>query len=163
MRHTLYLSLVAALCLVAGNARAEEMEHEESGLQFTLPDGWTHEQQEDMLIATSPDEGVEVAFIVSEADTTEELMDVITSELDEVIKGAKTTKDVTEEKVNNLTQIYAEGTGQCEGEPCDWDLTLVVGAKKNLIVLAVGEIDANQKAITRLYNSIKKAKFAKAE
>jgi hypothetical protein len=42
-------------------------------------------------------------------------------------------------------------------------LACVVGAKKNLIVLAVGEIDDNQKMLTRLYRSIQKAKFAKKE
>jgi len=150
----------AAVCLAAwmagGVATAEVIEHQASGLEFTLPDAWGTEQDGDLLTASSPDQGVVVFFFVSEHSTAQAFLDSMSAELDRLISHAEITREATEEQINGLTQVYVEGTGEHDGETVDWDLTLVVGDRASLVVVAMGDLEGRADAINAIYNSIQR-------
>lgn len=150
-----YVPLLATLCLFAAPVLAEELTHFESGLQFNVPRGWTQAQEENTLVAVSPDESTLLIFAVTDISESDEVVDRVAESMDENIQNAEVTRRPTLRKINDLKQIQAKGTGTCEGELCNWDFTLVVGARKNLLVLALGDIDKHEADIYGVYRSIK--------
>lgn len=153
MRKT-YVPLIATLCLFAAPVLAEQLTHFESGLQFNVPRGWTQEQKGDRLLALSPDESTVLIFAVTDISESDEVVDQVAESLDESIQNAEITRRLSIREVNDLKQIQAQGTGTCEGELCNWDFTLVVGARKNLLVVALGDIDKHEADINGVYRSI---------
>ena len=149
------LAGVVAVCLICvGTAGAEVITHSGSGLQFELPDNWTYEQDGDLLTASSRSEDVVLFFFVSQRSDAEEFIDALADELDAFLHDAEVTQDATQEEVNGLSQIYVEGTGTRDGEPVDWDLTLVIGGRRALAIVAVGDIASNQDTVHAIYGSV---------
>ena len=160
---------VCLLALVIGTGvRAETLEHPESGLKFDVPKGWEHSTEGDLLLATNPADDVVLIVLVATDETSKDFIDHLTKELDHLVKKPKVTKGPTTEKINNLTQSYVEGTGELldtdkwipkgekSGQTVDWDVTLVLGGKKPMVVVAFGKLADNQKTIDAVYRSISK-------
>lgn len=150
-----FVPLIATLCLFAAPVFAEELTHVESGLQFNVPRGWTHKQDGDTLIALNPDETVALVFAVTDISDSKEVVDRVTGKMDQTIQDAQVTRRPTISEVNDLKQLHAEGTGTCEGQLCNWDFTLVVGGKQNLLVVGLGDLDAHEAEVHAVYRSIK--------
>lgn len=161
--NALRLSLIAlvATSITTGPAFAEAPSdaytHPESGLEFKIPGRWKVETEGDLMTATHPSGELAVVLFVASEEDAETFFSEIAGELDRFIKNVQFTRDPTEERVNNLTQVYVEGTGTVDGESIDFDLTYVLGGRKPMVAVAIGKIDANQKAVTDIYRSIKKA------
>ncbi|OJT23515.1 hypothetical protein BO221_16015 [Archangium sp. Cb G35] len=149
-----HVSLIVTLSLLAVSAMAEEYTHQESGLTFNLPRGWQTGQDGDVLTVISPDQTVAMLFMVTDIDRSDDLVEAVTTEV-ESLQDVQLTSEPVIQRVNGLIQVHAEGIGTCEsGEICNWDLTLVTGASKNLLVVALGDIEGHQTAINRVYTSI---------
>jgi hypothetical protein len=148
--------LLITLSLLAAPALAEEISHLESGLKFTLPRGWATSQEGDVLIATNPNGTIYMVFMVTDIARSEELLGAIAEGMGGAIQDAQLTNEPVSRQIHDLTQIHAEGIGTCGGEACDWDLTLVTGSptRKNLFVVAIGDITTNEQVIERVYDSI---------
>ena len=107
-------------------------------------------------------------MFVGSDNSAKDFIEHIVKELEHLVKDPKVSKGPKTEKVNNLTQDYIEGTGSLldtdkwiphgekGGQSVDWDLTLVTGAKAPMVVIAFGNLAANQKTLDALYRSIKK-------
>lgn len=132
------------------------MTHAESGLQFTLPEGWKQSQDGNALAAENADGSIVMLFLVTDQKDVKEVSEGIGSIVDETLDKVEVTEDPKEEEINGLTQVWAEGTGEYKGEAQDWDISVVVGAKKPMVVLAMGKIGDNEDEINGVYNSIKK-------
>ncbi|MCB1052902.1 MAG: hypothetical protein H6510_08455 [Acidobacteria bacterium] len=151
------IPIVLGVFLMSSNVLAqEEFTHQATGIKFTLPAGWSYEQSGDHFEASSPDESVVLLFFAGKHSETEAAMQEAANILDLIMSDAAVTKEATHEKVNNLDQVYLEGTGNVEGETIDWDLTMVYGGSSSLAVVALGDIDGMQDTINHIYGSIHK-------
>ncbi|AKJ02227.1 hypothetical protein ATI61_108383 [Archangium gephyra] len=149
-----YAPLIATLCLFAAPVLAEQFTDTQSGLQFDIPRGWTHKLDGNTLTALSPDETAMLLFFVTDISESDEVVDRVAESMDQVIQNAQVTRRLTIREVNDLKQIQAKGTGTCEEDLCNWDFTLVVGARRNLLVVALGDVDKHEAEIHGVYRSI---------
>ena len=144
------------IALLAVQAFAQEtFTHEDSGLKFTLPAGWTYTHQGDHFEAASADETIILLFFVGNGAEVEEAIDAAVDGMSEVILDPKIVTERTEVQINGLTQVFMEGDGLVDGQPIDWDLTVVRGSRRCMAVVAMGEIENNQKLVDRIYESIR--------
>ena len=134
----------------------ETLTNADAGVKFTVPKGWKSEKGESLTV-TSPDDGVAVSFVVSSADDLEKAVDAAANEMDKLIKNAKIEQQGKESTVNGLKAVSMNGTGELEGKPVAWDLSIVV-AKKPLLVISIGapeSIQKHGKDYETMVNSIK--------
>ena len=148
----LFLVLCLNLALVAWSQ--ETFTHTPSGLSFTLPAGWSYTQEGDHFEAASPGDEVILLFFVGKFYEVEAAINGAVDELANIVKNPNITTETTEAEINGLLQVFIEGDGLFEGEVMDWDLTLVQGSKKCMVVIALGDIDSNQRIMDGIYDSI---------
>ena len=151
LRSLSFLALMGLTCLAQ-----ERFTHSESGLSFALPGGWTYYQEGDHFAASSADETISLLIFVAATQEAAEGLSAIGDELDKIMTDSQLTTEVTEENVNGLTQVYAEGDGLVDGERIDWDFTMVVGGRKSMILIALGDLENNHGTLTGIYSSIQK-------
>jgi predicted Zn-dependent protease len=130
--------------------------HNETGLKFQIPDDWTFDQEGDAFMATSSDESVFLYFYVGHFEDVSDLLDNITDELDSLFDYAEIGEDAVEEEINGLLQIYVEGTGEIDGEAVDFDLTIVIGGSKPMLIVALGDVENNQETLDDIYVSVQR-------
>lgn len=148
------LILLVMLLAITAFLMATSVTHNETGLMFEIPDDWSFDQEGDQFVATSSDESVFIYFFVGRFEDASLLMDNIADELDGIIDSPEITGEPYEEEINGLAQVYIEGSGYIEDEVIDFDLTLVIGGSKPMLVVALGDIDGFQDTIDMIYNSI---------
>jgi len=149
------VAFVGFSLLVLSSFAQETFTHEGSGLQFTLPAGWTYTSAGDHFEAASPDEEVYLLFFVGRDGEAAAAIDAVVEELSGIIHNPTISSEYTEEKVNGLTQVYVEGDGLVDGDRIDWDLSLIEGSRKSMVVVAFGAIEENHSTIQRIYRSIR--------
>ncbi len=146
-----------AMAILAPVRAQETFTHEKSGLKFTLPAGWTYTQEGDHFEAASPDDSAALLFFVGRGDEVEAIVDGAVDALADIIRDPKLTTDLTEEVINGLLQVYVEGDGLIDGETVDWDLTVIRGGgRSSMVIVALGDIDSNQRVFDRIYRSVRK-------
>jgi len=148
------LLILVALFALTVFLMATSVTHNETGLMFEIPDDWSFDQDGDQFVATSSDESVFIYFFVGRFEDASLLMDNIADELDGIIDSPEVAEEPYEEEINGLTQVYIEGSGYIEDEVIDFDLTLVIGGSKPMLVVALGDIDGFQDTLDMIYTSI---------
>ncbi len=131
--------------------------HQEGGIQFASPAGWKEKQDGQYMTLLSPDEELEVDFFVPPNDDFEQATKDVLNDLDKYLKNAKITGEGTEGTHNGMKTYSVQGTGDYEGKPNVWDLT-ILGAKKPVFVLSIATPENFPKYkddYTALINSIK--------
>jgi hypothetical protein len=159
MMKKLALSLLVLTTYAAAGARAETMKHEAGGIQFDVPEGWSHKADGDMIQVTNAEGSLSVLFWVAGEDNWEKALDAVATELDKVIHEAKIEEEAEEGEHNGLKTVEMSGSGKVEGTAMDWSLTLFA-AKKPVIALAMAEPSAwekDGKAIEAFVGSVKPA------
>jgi len=134
---------------------ATTVTHNETGLKFDIPDDWSFEEDDDAFIATSYDESVFLYFYVGHSADVSDLLDNISNELDSIFDYTEIGENAVEEEINGLIQIYVEGTGEIDGDAIDFDLTIVIGGSKPMLIVALGDIENNQETLDEIYVSIR--------
>ena len=79
------------------------------------------------------------------------------NDLDKLIKNPKIEQKAQEGEVNGLKTVSMNGTGELEGKPVAWDLS-IVGSKKPLLIISIGtteSIEKHGKEYSTMVNSIK--------
>lgn len=148
--------LLLMLSLLAAPALAGDVVHKETGLTFTLPTSWSASQDGDVLIASSPDRQLSMVFMVTDIRSTEDLVADVTREMGGQLRDVRLLSEPEARRVNDLMQTHAEGTGICsDGTTCDWDLALVSGAQRNLLVVTLGNLTPEEAAVHEVYASIR--------
>lgn len=135
---------------------ATTVTHNETGLKFEIPDDWSYEQEDNHFVAISPDESVILYFYVGKFEDVSDLMDNIADQLDGIIESPEIEGEPIEEKINDLTQVYIEGSGYIKGKTIDFDLTIVIGGAKPMLIIALGDIESMQETILDIYASVQK-------
>lgn len=115
--------------------------YEEGGVQFMSISGWKQEKKGSDLILRPPVDEAEVELYLPEAaDYAQATKDVVHN-LGKYIKNAKITKQGDSAQVNEMAPHSAAGTGEKDGKPVIWELTIVRG-KKPVYVVTVMAPDA---------------------
>ena len=144
------------IILSLGALAQERFTHAGSGLSMQLPAGWIYAEVDDHFEVTPPDESLLLMFFVAETNVAAEGIEAIGNELDKLMTESRITTDVTEEIINGLTHIYGEGDGLMDGTRVDWDFTMVIGGRKSMVVIGLGELERNQAVLDSIYLSIMK-------
>jgi len=150
------LGMILLSFLIVSSLLAITITHVQTGLKFDIPDDWEYSYHEDHFEAVSPDESVVLLFYAGKTDEVADLLDNITLELSDLIENPEINDNIFEAEVNGLTQVFIEGTGEYGGKIVDWDLTMVYGEKKSMSIIALGNIEGWESAITDLDASVQR-------
>ena len=157
---------VALLGTLPAAAEKQHMQHQEAGLQFDVPEGWTAEDpgegenKDGTAVMASPPDG-SVAFIlwVVDADTAEHAMDGLTGELGKMLQDVKLENEKPEEgEVDGMKVYHFTGTGTSDGKPMSFNIA-VIGAKKPVFALTMADESEGGKhaaEVTEMIKSIRK-------
>jgi len=129
--------------------------HKGSGMRFTLPEGWTYTDQGNFFEASDPAQEVYLLFFEGKSQEAEASIEGALSDLGKLIKVPEITTEPTKSENNGLNITFLEGEGlTVNKEVIAWDLTCVQGTAKTMVIIAMGEIASNQKAVDGIYQSI---------
>jgi len=154
--------VLATLLVFCSTAIAEHFKHQESGLQFTLPKGWTCKQSGDRITIENKDKTLACAGGVIPKENAKAIFANIENFIDNLdgLDDVEITDGPTKETVNGLTQTWYEGTATHAGtqgeEEIEWDITIVSGGKAILFFIGIGKLDDNEDAYEEFFDSIKK-------
>jgi hypothetical protein len=155
---------LAAVLVCCSAAVAEDFKHQESGLQFTLPKGWTCKQSGDRLTIENKDKTLACAGGVIPQENAKAIFANIEKFVDQLdgLDDVEITDGPKKEKVNGLVQTWYEGTATHKGtkgeEEVEWDITIISGGKAILFFIGIGQLDDNEEAYDELFDSIRKIK-----
>lgn len=126
----------AAATPAAGAAGGETFTHEEGGIQFTVPAGWQREAEGGRMVLTTPDDEIEVVIFVPNTTDFDAATEEVVDDLNAYLTDVKATGKGEEGTHNGMKTYTIGGTGNYEGKPNAWELS-VVGAKKPVYFLFI--------------------------
>ena len=136
----------------------ETFTHAKSGVQFSLPDGWTAEPEGEQIVVSSADETFTVVFWASEDDEFKDAVESLDEELGKTVKNMKLSGEGKEGTHNGMPYFSQTGTGEVEEVAVIWSVDLLM-AKKPVIILTFAATENFKKHINsyrKLVASIKK-------
>lgn len=157
MKRALIVTMVLFAMLLAVNAQADIQQHP-IGLQIWVPNTWTTEIDEGLLMTTSPDEGAIVILLVLESNEIEIAMDEMDKELSKIIKRIRTTSEVEEITLNGLRGWTEEGTGRIDGIPIEWMSGLFPYRNQALMIMGFAEsseFDSYEDMLIEIFSSLR--------
>ena len=165
---TMRFCLVLAAMLFCSSTAlvAEDYKHQESGLQFKLPKGWTCTEKAGRIEIENKEKTVAIIGGVIPKESAKEIFADIEAFLDTLdgLDDVEVSEGPRKQIVNGLKQSWYSGTATVTDddagteEEIEWDLTIVSGGKAILFLIGLGKIDDNEKAYGRFFESIKKIK-----
>jgi hypothetical protein len=145
------MALGAAMTGFPSSARADWFVEPKSGLQFELPAGWHSGEEDGSFGAISPDQSVMIMFDPADPRNWKK----IEKQISRHVKDIQVTTAGKESTVNGLTQLFSEGTGVFQRQVIKWEITIVVGGKVPMSVIAVGA-HPDPGVVKKIYDSIRK-------
>ena len=153
------LALLALLLLGTPTpVRADLIVHEECGVEFWVPETWEHRLQDDLLILHSPDEKVQLFFLTSGLQVPDQNSDAFRADIARVVTHAEVVSAGRQKEINELLCYAAHGFGVFEEEIVDWELRFIAGARKSLMIIALGDLDLYREEIEQIYKTIQLTK-----
>jgi hypothetical protein len=156
MKKALTGAIILFVMLLSVTAQADIQQHP-IGLQIWVPNTWTTEIDEGLLMTSSPDDGALVILMVLESDQIEFAMDEMDKELSKIIKKIRTTSEAEEININGLNGWTEEGTGRVDGVPIEWLSGLFPYRNQALMVLAFAEssnFDSYEDMLIEIFSSL---------
>jgi len=143
--------------------RAEEFKHQDSGLQFKLPKGWTCTEKDHKIFITNKDKTLNCVGGVIPKESAKAIFADINKFVDSIdgFDDAEVTGGPEKETVNGLEQAWYEGTASYVGkngeeQEFEWDMTVITGGKKILFLVGTGALDDNEDEYEAFFESIRK-------
>lgn len=140
--------------MLAAPVLADTLSHEEGGIRVDIPDGWLVEIDEHLLIVSDPAEEVSIFIFVSELQIVEHFTNALIDEVAKVITKPEVVSEAVQTESNGLFRFHAEGFGLHESDIVDWDLTFIAGARKSMILIALGSVEDHREQVDGIYASI---------
>lgn len=131
---------------------------DEAGIQVTAPKGWNFKKEGEDTVITSADEEIDFRFSVPADGDYEAAIKGAADELDSYLKNVKVENPGSETKVNGMDARSLSGTAKNEGVDVAWNLTVIKGPKKPVLVNIYATKDAlekHSKETMALMNSVK--------
>lgn len=132
---------------------------EEAGIQVTAPKGWKFEKDGEDTVIKSADEEIDFRFSVPADGDYEAAVKGAAAELDSYLKNVKIDNPGSETKVDGMDARGMSGTAKNEGVDVAWNLTVIKGPKKPVLVNIYATKDAlakHEKETKALLDSVKK-------
>lgn len=132
---------------------------DDAGIVMTVPKGFKFSKDGDDTVVKTEDEGVDIRFSVpADGDYAKVLTDAA-AEVDDYLKDVKVVDKGSETTVNGMKAWTMGGTATNEGEPVNWELTILDGPKKPVLVniyAAESSLKTNAAAVDAFLKSVKK-------
>src|SRR5688500_16885840 len=159
-------AMVGLLVLTAAVAvKGADYTHQESGLTFKLPKGWTCTEKDGKITIENADKSLACVGGVIPQEAGGAIFANIKKFVDELegLDDAEVTGGPEKETVNGLVQTWYEGTATCLNDAgketeIEWDMTIVSGGKAVVFFVGMGKLDENEEAYEEFFESSKKAK-----
>lgn len=142
-----YVVATFAAATVFGAALfAETLSHSTAGVHIWVPDDWSQDGDDNMLIAGDPNEEIIMVFGVLEADAIDAAIEEMDKELSQIVADAEPVGEPEEVKINGMDALVMDGKGTVEGTPVDMGIALIATPnQKILLVFGVVESSAAAK------------------
>ncbi len=155
------IALLVLILLAPGLAVADgewqKLTHPSGGITMGFPPTWLLDQQDQSLLAWSPDDAVRMLFRVIADDRLAVAVAAMNRELAEQIDDARMTRP-TETEFNGMDAVAANGTGAIDGRSVDIGVVLVrTGDDQVLLIMGfsvVGKADTHVGDVQRILASI---------
>lgn len=132
---------------------------DEAGVMMTVPKGFKHSKDGEDIIVKTEDEGVDIRFTVPKDGDYEKIITVAAEEMDNYLKDVKVVDKGSKVDVNGMEGTSLSGTATNEGEPVNWDLTIINAPKKPVLVNIYAEktsIEKHGADVKKFLESVKK-------
>ncbi len=125
---------------------ADTLSHSTAGVNIWVPDNWSQEGDDNMLIAGDPNEEIIMVFGILEASEIDAAIEEMDRELSQIVENAEPVGEPEEVKINGMDAIVMDGKGSVEGTPVEMGIALIATPnKKILLVFGVVEATAAEK------------------
>jgi hypothetical protein len=163
MKHLFPILLIAVTWTTASSS--DVYKHEESGLQFQLPKGWTCTEKDNKLFIANKDKSLSCVGGVIPKEAAKGIFADINKFVDSLdgLDDVEVTDGPEKETVNGLEQTWYEGTASYDDDKdttheIEWDMTIVSGGKGVLFLVGTGALDDNEDDYEAFFESIQKIK-----
>jgi hypothetical protein len=163
MKHLVPILLIAITWTTA--SASDVYKHEESGLQFQLPKGWTCTEKDNKLFIANKDKSLSCVGGVIPKEAAKAIFADINKFVDSLdgFDDVEVTDGPEKETVNGLEQAWYEGTASYDDDKgttheIEWDMTIVSGGKGILFLVGTGALDDNEDDYEAFFESIRKIK-----
>lgn len=132
---------------------------EEAGIQFTVPKGYKFSKDGEDTVVKSEDEGIDIRFTVPKDGDYETVVTDAAKEIDDYLDDVKVVNKGTKGSQDGMDTTSLSGTAKNEGEDVAWELTIVKGPKKAVLVniyAAKSSLEKESAKVTEFFKSIKK-------
>jgi hypothetical protein len=137
--------------------------HQEGGVEFCIPQEWQHETNDGLLIVRDPESRLELFFLTSGIQVPGQVSDALLAEIARVIAHPEVASVSPQGEHNELIHYDVQGFGLYQSEIVDWELRFVAGARKSLMIIALGDVEDNRHTIDQIYQTIQLSKLDPVE
>lgn len=131
---------------------------DEAGVMMTIPAGFKHSKDGEDIIVQTEDEGVDIRFTVPKDGDYEKVVTAAASEIDDYLKDVKIVDQGSKITVDGMEGTSMSGTATNEGEPVQWDLTIINAPKKPVLVNIYAEKTSLEKDMAKVDAFLKSVK-----
>ncbi len=133
---------------------------EEAGIQITVPKGYKFSKDGEDTVVKSEDEGIDIRFSVPKDGDYETVVTDAAKEIDAYFDDVKVTNKGSKGSQDGMETSSMSGTAKNKGEEVAWELTIVKGPKKPVLVNIYVEKSSMEKEASKVkdfFKSIKKS------
>ena len=131
---------------------------DEAGIMMTIPKGFKHSKDGEDIIVQTEDEGVDIRFTVPKDGDYQKVVTDAAKEIDDYLKDVKIVDQGSKIDVNGMEGTSMSGTATNEGEPVNWDLTIINAPKKPVLVNIYAEKTSLEKDMAKVDAFLKSVK-----
>jgi hypothetical protein len=137
----------------------EMIAHEECGVEFWIPEDWQHRVEDDLLIVEAPEAVLKLFFLTSGIQVFGQFSDALRAEISRVIVQPEVASVSVQGEHNELIYYDAQGFGLYEKEVVDWEMRFLAGARKSLMIIALGDLETHRHKVDQIYQTIQLTKL----
>ena len=139
-------------------AEGDVVKIDEAGVMMTIPKGFKHSKDGEDIIVQTEDEGVDIRFTVPKDGDYQKVVTDAAKEIDDYLKDVKIVDQGSKIDVNGMEGTSMSGTATNEGEPVNWDLTIINAPKKPVLVNIYAEKTSLEKDMAKVDAFLKSVK-----
>lgn len=132
---------------------------DEAGVTMVIPKGFKHSKDGQDIIVQTEDLGVDIRFTVPKDGDYNKVITEAAKEIDDYLKDVKVEDPGSKVNVSGMEGTSLSGTATNEGEPVQWDLTVINAPKKPVLVNIYAEKSSMEKHaadVKKFLESVKK-------
>lgn len=140
-------------------ADGDTVKIDEAGVMMVIPKGFKHSKDGEDVIVQTEDGGVDIRFSVPKDGDYEKAITDAAQEIDDYLKDVKIEDKGSELTVDGMKAVQMSGTATNEGEPVQWNLTIINAPKKPVLANIYAEKTSLEKDMAKVkafLSSVKK-------